>query len=309
MNERIVFLGTPKLSADCLKGLVEGGLNIVAVVTKEDKIRGRHNKVEESDVAKMAKSLSLPCYKPHKLNDDHAFLYELKPDLLLTFAYGQIVNDEILSIGTYKPLNLHGSILPKYRGAAPMQYALKNGDKKTGVTLMEMVHEMDAGDIYAVEEFPLTIEDNYSSLCDKISACATSLALKMLPKYFKNELQPIKQDISKVTFTKRINKEEEHLDIHADVSTFINQVRMLSLVPGGYLLYNDEMLKIFHVTYLNDKVEKDEGEIILSHKKQIILQLKNGQVNIDMLQRPGKKMMSASDFNNGIKNFQGAILK
>lgn len=309
MNERIVFLGTPKLAADCLKGLVEGGLNIVGVVTKEDKIKGRHNQVEESDVAKMAHSLNIPCYKPHKLNLDHDFLYELKPDLLLTFAYGQLINDEILSLGKYKPLNLHGSILPKYRGAAPMQYALKNGDKETGVSLMEMVHEMDAGDVYAVKTFPLDIEDNYTTLCDKISKCGTFLALEALPKYFNGELKGIPQDKEKVTFTKRISKEDEHLNIHNDVDTFINQVRMLSLTPGGYLLNNDEIIKIYHVTKLNDKVEAIEGSIVLSHKKQIILQLHDGQVNIDLIQRPGKKMMSASDFNNGVKNFQGTILK
>ena len=309
MNERIVFLGTPKLAADCLKGLVEGGLNIVGVVTKEDKIRGRHNKMEESDVAKMAEELSIPCFKPHRLNDDHDFLYELKPDLLLTFAYGQLISDEILALGKYKPLNLHGSILPKYRGAAPMQYALKNGDNKTGVSLMEMVHEMDAGDVYDVLTFPLDIEDNYTTLCDKISACGTKLALEALPKYFRGELTPTRQDPSKVTFTKRITKEEEHLDVNSTMDDFINHVRMLSLTPGGYLLNGDEMIKIYHVTKANDRIDGDNGTIVLAHKKQILLQLSDGQVNIDLLQRPGKKMMSSSDFNNGVKNFQGAVLK
>ncbi len=309
MNERIVFLGTPKLAADCLEGLVQGGLNIVAVITKEDKIRGRHNQVEESEVAKMAKKLMIPVFKPHKLNLEHDFLHELDFDLLLTFAYGQYINDEILTMGKYKPLNLHGSLLPKYRGAAPMQYALRNGDEITGVSLMEMVHEMDAGDVYAVKNFPLTIEDNYTSLCDKISKCATALALEALPKYFKGELKPVPQNKEEVTFTHMITKEDEHLDVHQDTFSFINQVRMLSLTPGGHVRYKNEIIKIFHVTRLNDHIEGKEGEILLSHKKQIILQLKDGQVNIDLLQRPGKKMMSASDFNNGIKDFQGAILE
>jgi methionyl-tRNA formyltransferase len=309
MNERIVFLGTPKLAADCLKGLVEGGLNIVGVVTKEDKIRGRHNTIEESDVAIMAKSLGIPVFKPHRLNLDHDFLYQLKPDLLLTFAYGQLINDEILTLGKYKPLNLHGSILPKYRGAAPMQYALKNGDTETGVSLMEMVHEMDAGDIYALKTFPLTTEDNYTTLCDKISKCGTQLALEALPKFFRGELTPIRQNPEEVVLTRKISKEEEHLNIHSKVDEFINQVRMLSLTPGGYLLKGEETIKIYHVTKINDRTEAEEGTILLAHKKQIVLQLKDGQVNIDLLQRPGKKMMSASDFNNGVKDFQGVILR
>ena len=112
MNERIIFLGTPELAAKCLKGLVEANFNIVGVVTKEDKIRGRHNAIEESPVAKMARELNLPLHKPHRLNTNFEFIKELKPDLLLTFAYGQLISDEILALGTYKPLNLHGSLLP-----------------------------------------------------------------------------------------------------------------------------------------------------------------------------------------------------
>lgn len=308
-DKRIVFLGTPQLAADCLKGLVDAGFNIVGVVTKEDKIRGRHNQIEESPVAKMAKELNLPLHKPHRLNTDFEFLKKLKPDLLLTFAYGQLISDEILSLGTYKPLNLHGSLLPKYRGAAPMQYALLNGDKETGVSLMEMVHEMDAGDVYATKSFPLTIEDNYSSLCDKISQCGLQLAIEALPKYFNNELVPIKQEESLVTYTHMISKEEEHLNLNVSPTTFINQVRALSLTPGGFLYFNDQTIKIYEAKYYSDKKEKEIGQIVLAKKKQIVLQLQEGQVLLTLLQRPGKKMMSAADFNNGVRDFEGAILK
>lgn len=309
MNERIVFLGTPKLAADCLKGLVENKFNIVAAITKEDKVRGRNNAMEESEVAKVAKGFNIPVFKPHRLNSDHDFLYDLKPDLLLTFAYGQLISDEILSLGKFKPLNLHGSLLPKYRGAAPIQYALLNGDTKTGVSLMEMVHEMDAGDVYAVKEFEIEKEDNYTTLCDKISDCGLKLAIESLPKYFKGELVPVKQDASKATFTHMIKKEQEKLNLNSDCSSFINQVRMLSLTPGGYVLFKDQMLKIYQANYMNDKVEAAVGTIVYAHKKQILLQLKDGQVSLNLLQRPGKKMMNASDFNNGVRDFQGAILK
>lgn len=309
MNERIVFLGTPKLAADCLEGLIQAGFSIVGVITKEDKVRGRNGKVEESDVAKVAKKHSLPLYKPHRLNSDHDFLYELKPDLLLTFAYGQLINDEILSLGRYKPLNLHGSLLPKYRGAAPIQYALLNGDRETGVSLMEMVHEMDAGDVYASRSFEIEEKDNYTSLCEKISRCGLELAKDALPKYFRGELSPVRQDPEKVTFTHMIKKEQEKLDLNACCKDFINQVRALSLTPGGYLFHGNEILKIYQAAYLNDHVEGKIGEILLAHKKQIVLQLKDGQVLLELLQRPGKKMMSASDFNNGVKDFKGAILQ
>ena len=150
IEKRIVFLGTPEISTDLLKGMVEQGFHIVGVVTKEDKVRGRNNKIEESPVAKMARELNIPVHKPHRLNKDFDFIKALEPDLLLTFAYGQLISDEVLALSKEKPLNVHASLLPKYRGAAPIQYALRDGEEKTGVSLMEMVHEMDAGDVYAL---------------------------------------------------------------------------------------------------------------------------------------------------------------
>lgn len=307
-QHRIVYLGTPDISATVLKGLVENGFHIVGVVTKEDKIRGRNNKVEESPVAKMAHELSLPVHKPHRLNKDFDILKEWKPDLLLTFAYGQIISDEILSMATYKPLNLHASLLPKYRGAAPIQYALRNGDKETGVSLMEMVHDLDAGDVYSRIITEIQPDDNYTTLSNRLASDALKLAIDSLPKYFNHELVGVKQDESLVSICPTIKKEEEHLNLYCDPATFINQVRSLSLNPGGYLLLNDEIIKIYSASYCSDEVS-EVGKIVLAHKKQIILQLEKGQVYLNLLQRPGKKMMSASDFNNGAHNFEGSILK
>lgn len=308
-KERIIFLGTPELASFCLSGLVDNGFNIVAVITKEDKVRSRNNKIEESPVAIKAKELNIPVFKPHKIKDIYQEIKELNPDLLLTFAYGQIIPDEILALSKYKPLNLHGSLLPKYRGASPMQTCIYNGDKETGVTLMEMVHEMDAGDIYAYESFKIEDDDNYSSITEKIAYCGLQVATKYLPLYFSNELKPVKQDIEKVTFTHRITKEDEHLSLEKGTFDFINQVRSLSFTPGGYLLFNDMNIKIYKASYYSSKIEDEVGKIILAKKKLIILQLKDGQVNLDLLQRPGKKMMSSIDFNNGVKDFEGAILK
>ena len=309
-NERIIFLGTPEISAELLEGLVKGGLNIVGVVTKEDKVRGRNNKVEESPVALKAHELGIPVHKPHKLNKDFDFIKEKKPDLLLTFAYGQLISDEILSLGTYKPLNLHASLLPKYRGAAPIQYALKNGDKETGVTLMEMIHELDAGDIYAVKKLEILPEDNYTSLAERLTKVALELALDALPKFFKKELTPVKQDPTQVSFAPSIKKEEEHLSLENDSVTFINQVRELSFTPGGYLLRpGGENLKIFEAKIADQEVSAPSGTIVKAKKKEILLQLKDGQVALTLLQRPGKKRMTASDFNNGVHDLEGSVLK
>lgn len=308
-DKRILFLGTPDISAFVLEGLVKVGFNIVGVVTKEDKIRGRNNEIEASPVAKKAVELNIPVFKPHRLNKEHGFIEKLKPDLLLTFAYGQILSDEVLALGTYKPLNLHASLLPKYRGAAPIQYALRNGDNETGVTLMEMAHDLDAGDIYAVKSLPILEEDNYTSLADRLAQCALDLAIESLPLFFEDKLNPIPQDGSLATFCPTIKKEEEKLNLYTDPTTFINQVRSLSYTPGGYLYKENEMLKIYKASYYSDKTDLEVGKLLRPSKKELVLQLEKGQVKILELQRPGKKRMSAIDFLNGVNNIDKIQLK
>lgn len=308
-QEKIIFLGTPEISAVVLEGLVRNGFNVVGAVTKEDKIRDRSHQPEPSPVALMAEKLGVPVHKPHKLNLDYQFLIDKKPDLLLTFAYGQLISDTILAIPAFRPLNLHASLLPKYRGAAPIQYALRNGEKETGVTLMEMVHEMDAGPIYAVERLPIDPKDNYTVLADKLAKTALSLALHSLPLFFEGKLSPVVQDAASATFCPSIKKEEEKLNLRTDPVTFVNQVRSLSFVPGGYLLFGEENLKIFAAEPLNDTVSAPAGTIIKAEKKDIILQLAKGQVRILELQRPGKKRLSATDFNNGVHGFTSCVLR
>lgn len=307
-NKRIVFLGTPSISAYVLEGLIKAGFNIVLVVTKEDKVRKRGRELEPSEVAKVAAEYNIPVHKPHKLNLDYQPLVDADPDLLLTFAYGQIIKEDILHLSKYKPLNLHASLLPKYRGAAPIQYALRNGDKKTGVSLMEMIKEMDAGEVYAVEELAIDDEDNYTSLSEKVAKTALKLAIEKLPLYFENKLSPVKQDPAFVSFCPTIKKEEEHLNLNQSCISFINQVRSLSFTPGGYLLFNDEMLKIYKASFVSNKVTSSVGTILRAHKGDLHLQLEDGIVNLDLLQRPGKKILNTSDFNNG-NHLEGVILR
>lgn len=308
-EKRIIFLGTPQLSADCLKGLVERGFNIVGVITKEDKVRGRNNEIEASPVCKMAQQLSIPVHKPHRLNKDFDFIKRLQPDLLLTFAYGQLISDEVLSLSKYRPLNLHASLLPKYRGAAPIQYALRNGDKVTGVSLMQMVHEMDAGDVFAVKEIEIEPEDNYTTLTKKVSETALELACEALPLFFQDKLEGKPQDQDKVSFCPSIKKDEEILRLDADPNTFVNQVRSLSETPGGYLFNGDQILKIYKASYFSDSTGGKVGSLSRPSKKQLVLQLSKGQVLIQELQRPGKKKMTAMDYLNGVKNIDEIVLK
>jgi len=308
-KKRIVFLGTPGMSAFVLQGLVNAGFNIVGVITREDKPQGRKMEMKASKVGEMADNLHIPCFKPHRLNKEYSFLDDLKPDLLLTFAYGQIISETVLSYSKYKPLNLHGSILPKYRGAAPIQYALKNGETESGVSLMEMVKAMDAGDVYAVEKFDISKIDNYTSLCEKMQRAALDVAIKNLPLYFENKLVGEKQDESQVTFCPSIKKEEEHIPLSLSPEEFVNYVRALALTPGGYLIWGEEILKIYAAEVNDSTISGEVGTVIKAAKKDIIIQVTGGTVNLKLLQKPGKKMMGSQDFNNGTHGFEGTLLK
>jgi methionyl-tRNA formyltransferase len=308
-NHRIVFLGTPAMSSFVLEGLVKAGFNIVGVITRADKPQGREMKLKPSPVGQKAEELGLKVFKPVKLNKEYMFLDDLKPDLLLTFAYGQIISTTVLAYGHYKPLNLHGSLLPKYRGAAPIQYALLNGEKETGISLMEMVKEMDAGDVYAVEKIAISPDDNYTSLCLKMQEAALKTACTYLPLYFENKLVPVPQDSSLVTFCPSIKKEEEHLMLAKDPVSFSNQVRSLAETPGGYLFWNEQILKIYKAVPYDEKEDGEIGTIVKARKNEILLQVKGGKVNLLMLQKPGKRAMSNIDFNNGTRNFEGTVLK
>lgn len=309
-DKKIVFLGTPAIAAFFLEGLYKAGYNIVGVITREDKPQGRKMELKPSKVAETATRLGLKVFKPHILNKEYSFLDELQPDLLLTFAYGRIVSMDVLNYSKFKPLNIHPSLLPKYRGAAPIQYALRNGDEMTGICLMEMVKEMDAGDVYALKELPIAKEDNYSSLCLKVQQVALDLALENLPKYFEGKLSGQPQDSSKVTFCPSLKKEDEHLSLNQKPFGFVNQVRSLSEVPGGYLIMPDGgNLKIYQASVFDEKVEGEAGKILVAQKKDIILQLAEGRVKLEILQKPGKKAVAAQDFNNGARDFLGTILK
>src|SRR5574344_2487675 len=169
---KILWLGTPLISAIVLEKLIKAGFNIVGVVAQIDKPVGRKKEVLPVPTKAVALKYKINVYQPIKIRLDYEFVKEINPDLILTLAYGQIIPQGLLDIPKYGCLNLHGSLLPQYRGAAPMQYSLLNGDKKTGITLMEMVDKMDAGKIYLKKEVEIIDDDNYDSLVTKLEGCA-----------------------------------------------------------------------------------------------------------------------------------------
>ena len=304
---KLIFMGTPDIAAKVFLNMINDGYHFIGLIAQEDKPVGRKKILEEVPTKKIAKQFNIPVFQPHKIRLDYEFVKELKPDLIITIAYGQIVPQGLLDIPKYGCLNLHGSLLPKYRGAAPIQRAIGNGDSITGVTLMEMIDKMDAGRMYAKEEVTITDEDNYTSLKDKIADAASSLVIKSLPLYLDNKLKGEVQNENEVTFADKISKEDEKLEL-TTVKEFINKVRMLSYEPGGYLYHDDKKIKILRAKKYSDDVRLPLGNLDFENKK-LLLQLKDGLIELSEVQPEGKKIMNGRDFANGQKNLKDIILK
>ena len=304
---RIVYMGTPEMSARILESMIQDGFNVVAVIAQEDQEVGRKRILEEVPTKKVAKKYNIPVYQPAKIRLDYEFVKDFKPDLILTMAYGQIVPQGLLDIPSKGALNLHGSILPKFRGAAPIQRAIYEGETKTGVTLMEMIDKMDAGKMYAVEECEITEEDNYTSLCEKIVECAIKLVKEKLPLYLEDKLPGEEQDESLVTIAKKIKPEDEKLDLSKPLHPFMCHLRALSETPGGYLFINELKFKIFKAKKISERTSNPVGTLTIT--KVPVLQLVDGEIELLEVQLEGKKKMDGKSFANGSHNLNGVILK
>lgn len=308
-DTKILFMGTPEISAYVLEKLILDGFHIVGIISQPDRPSGRHHQLEPTPTKVIGEKYQIPVYQKEKIRNDYDFIYKIKPDLILTLAYGQIVPQGLLDIPILGCLNLHGSILPKYRGAAPIQYALINNEKETGMTLMQMIDKMDAGKIYAFNKITIEEEDNSSSLFRKMGEAAYQLAKEFLPKYVKGELIGVEQDESKVTFCPTIKKEQEKLDLSNSVDTIYGYIRALSDQPGGYFLTNEGKLKIYKSKIVSHEIKGNVGEIIQVDKTGIYLQCKDGILNLLELQKEGKKRLDYKNFINGNQNLLHQILK
>ena len=304
---RILYMGTPEMSAKVLESLISSGFNIVGVVAQEDQPVGRKAIITEVPTKVVAKKHNIPVYQPHKIRLDYEFVKEIYPDLILTMAYGQIVPQGLLDIPKMGALNLHGSLLPKYRGAAPIQRAIMNGEKETGVTLMEMVDKMDAGKMYGVSKCEITPEDNYTSLCEKIVKCCENVCNDLLPKYFADELKGEEQDESKVTFADKIKLETEKLSLEYGQEQFINYVRGMSEEPGAYVMLENLKLKILKAQLSSKSISGPVGSLLI--EKGVYLKLKDGVIELTELQLAGKKKMDGKSFANGSRHLSGKIVE
>ena len=305
---KLLFMGTPEISAYVFEKMIEVGYRFVGLVAQPDHPVGRKGVIERVPTKVIAEKYNIPVFQPIKIRDDFAFMDDIKPDLVITLAYGQIVPQAFLDKVPMGCLNLHGSLLPKYRGASPVQTALINNEKVTGVTLMEMVKAMDAGRMYAKKEVVISEEDNATSLFNKIKEAASELVLESLPLYIKGELKGEEQDENAVSFCSTIKPEQEKLDLSLTATQIVGWIRGLSDEPGAYLYLNDIKLKIYKAKIVNQIVEHEVGEIVAANKNGLIFQAKDGQIAILELQKEGKKRMDYRSFINGNQNLLGQKL-
>lgn len=297
----IVFMGTPEFGAKILSELVKEH-NVVLVVTQPDKIVGRKKEIEFSAVKKKALELNIPIFQPQNIRQEYQYIidnYEF--DLIVTAAYGQIVGTKLLYYPKYKSINVHGSLLPKYRGGAPIQRSIINGDNKTGITIMYMAKGMDSGDILAQKEINIDFNDNSDSMFEKLAILGESMINNVINDLVNDKITPIKQNREEVTYAYNISHEEELLDFYnLDNIQIYNKIRGLSTNPGAYFKVNGFSIKVYE-SILSDDITRYEPSSICDIKKDSFsISCKNNTViSFKLIKPEGKGIMNVKDFMNG----------
>ena len=292
----VLFMGSPLFSVPVLEELNKN-VNVVGVVTAPDAYVGRKKVLTMCPVKEKAVGLGLKVYSPIKLRSDFEFIKELNPDMIITCAYGQILSEEILNIPKLGCFNLHGSLLPKYRGGAPIHYALLNGDEKTGITLMYMDKGMDSGDMIAKEEIKIEDNDNIESLTNKLSIIASKMIIKYLPSLIDGTNNREKQDSSKVTFSPIITREDEHLDFNVTAKEIYNRYRMLSPNPLPNIKIDDIEYKIAECKIVD--ASGKVSTVVNKDKNSFTIMAKDKGIMVSKIKPIGKNIMNVRDFFNG----------
>ena len=308
----IMFMGTPEISATCLRRLIEDGHGISVVITREDKPRGRGNVMTPTPVKLLAAEHGIPVYTPATLRDG-AFaelLEEYKPEIIVVVAYGKILPLNVIEYPKYGCVNLHVSLLPKYRGAAPMQRAIMEGENETGVTVMYMAEGLDTGDIISVERFPILPEDDFEAIHDRSAEVGGRLLSETIEKIYNGTADRIPQDDSLACYAKKVEKEDCKIDFLLSAAKLDCIIRGVTPIPGAFAYLGGKMLKVNKATPV--KGEGRPGEVIdLSDKGDgyITVACGEGALKITVLIPEGKGKMSAGAFVRGRKIALGDILE
>jgi len=302
-NKKIIFFGTPLIAAKCLQALIDLGYNVPFIVCQPDKPVGRKKLFEFSEAKKLAIKKNIEVIQPENLSEIYEKIKKEKPDLILTCAYGKIIPEKILLIPKFKCVNVHASLLPKYRGGAPIHWAIINGDKKTGITLMFMEKGMDTGNIILKKEIEISINDNLDSLFLKMENLAYEIVFKNIQILFDKNIYSFAQDEKKVSFAPNIKRKDEIIDWNKDALVIFNHIRGLNSKIGAFSIYNKVNVKIYEVEITDKKSINHPGTIVDNNKK-ILVATKNFLLEIISLQMAGKKRIYKENISSISKNFK-----
>ncbi|MCD2478757.1 methionyl-tRNA formyltransferase [Mammaliicoccus lentus] len=300
---KIVFMGTPDFSTGVLEMLIQE-YDVIAVVTQPDRPVGRKKILTPPPVKKVALEHNIPVYQPEKLNNSSELeeIINLKPDLIVTAAFGQLLPKSLLDAPKHKAINVHASLLPKYRGGAPIHYAVMNGEKKTGITIMYMAEKLDAGNIISQDEVEILENDIVGEVHDKLATLGTDLLKRTLPTIFNGTNDSIVQDDSLATFASNISREDERIDWTKDAQTIHNHIRGLSPWPVAYTTMDGKNLKLWR-SEIVENVKGEPGEIIETTKDAIIVATGSEDgVALTEIQLAGKKRVKTRDYISGLQS-------
>lgn len=306
---KTIFMGTPSFSASVLDTLIKNHIEVMAVVTKEDKKRSRGKGLDFSEVKKRALKDNIMVLQPSKLKETEFIdsIKALSPDIIITAAYGKIIPKEILEIPTFGCINIHASLLPKYRGASPIQQAIMNGDEKTGITVIQMDEGMDTGDILLMEELSISDDETSDELFERLAVLGSKLCLSALNKIENRTITAVRQNHKVATYTSLIPKEAGHINWNHRAVDIVNRIRAIEC----YSFYNEVKIKILKGKVFElDKEESQMkvGSIVKADKNGFVVKCADSGLHIEKLQLPGKKPFDYKAYINGYRPEIGSFL-
>ena len=306
MSTSIVFMGTPEFAVPILQSLIDNPeYDVQVVLTQPDHHIGRKRTLHQSPVKELAEQYNIEVLQPAKLSKSPEMekIISLQPDLMITAAYGQFLPTKLLAAAKIAAINVHGSLLPKYRGGAPIQYSIINGDKETGVSIMYMVKKMDAGDIISQRSIPIEDTDDSGTMFKKLSLLGRDLLLETLPKLISGDVNPVAQDPDKVVFSPNITSEQEQIDFRLPARLIDAKVRGLRPAPLGNMVIDGLRTKIYDVTPLEEKTDLEPGKVVRVTKHQLVIAAGDRTTyQINKLKPAGKKAMDITSYLNGHKD-------
>ncbi len=283
---KIIFIGTSSFAVPALENLIEDNRQVVLTITAPDKPAGRKNKLTPPPIKEIALKYNLNILQPEKISQAKTEIKKLEPDLIIVASYGQIIPKEILALPKKGALNLHPSLLPKYRGPSPIQAAILNGDKTTGVNIIKMNEKMDAGPIIAQQESKIELNDTYQSLENKLAEQSADLLIEILPRYLKGKIKPRLQDENKISYTKILTRDDGKIDWDKSAQEIERKIRAFYPWPGAWTEFNNKRIKIIKAK-------------AIEQKSPTAIKTGRGYLSLELVQPAGKKPMTGQEFFRG----------